>query len=156
MSAFHVGHAHIDALLNFASGHDPVTVYFPDEGRLTFSTDNATDIGKTLLLENERSLEYRYPGETDHGDETAANYKFRLSIKTHSALVILKACDCFDYQSCETPDYGSSKAHRMIEAIRHRAIRSLPGYSDADGWEIKRDANEPEVILLSDLIKRRR
>jgi hypothetical protein len=51
---------------------------------------------------------------------------------------LLKGCDCFDYQACETGDYGSSIACAIIEAIRKRAILCLPEYDDAPGWDFTR------------------
>jgi hypothetical protein len=143
MSAFVVSHDHIDALLTFADRRKM-------RGQLDYSEQLSwTQIGKILLAENERSVCHRYtdcvpgncPGKIG---EEAIGYKFRhmheLAMMQHTALciTIIKACDCFDYQACETDDYGQSIACRMIKSIRHEAVHSLPGYDDAP-WEIDRD-----------------
>jgi len=58
------------------------------------------------------------------------------------ALTVLKACDGFDYQASETPDYETSLAAIVIRAIRKWAITRLPGYSDAPGWSMHRPVKE--------------
>jgi hypothetical protein len=101
-----------------------------------------TDIGRVLLAENERSVCYRYPDctETDKPGtigEEALSYNFRQWQNvfkldhTKLCVLIIKQCDCFDYQACETNDYEKSIAHAIIAAIRRKAIRSLPGFDQA-------------------------
>jgi hypothetical protein len=118
MSAFVVSDDHIDALLTFAAKDDSRT---------------RDAIGTILLQENVRSVCHRYRDATI----TKVNYKF----KPYSAFAImpemkklawvLKLCDCFDYQACETADYDQSEAHGIIEDIRQQAINLLPFYHDA-------------------------
>jgi hypothetical protein len=147
MSAYIVGHDHIDALLTFATRRDrfgPVS-YLPASGnRVEITSYNATEIGRILLTENERSVRHRYPGDAP-GDlpgtsgEDAARYSFRpWQPQSPPAVAILKGCDCFDYQACETDDYDTSLAARIIEAIRKRAIHRLTDYENAPGWEFRR------------------
>jgi len=139
MSPFIVGHDHIDALLTFAldSRRGGPVSYVANNICVRITEENVTEIGRHLLMENERSVRYRYP---NHGSfcENAENYKFRPWTTPLIAVSILKACDCFDYQSCETGDYWQSLACTIIDAIRTRAIRRLPGYNDARGWEFRR------------------
>ena len=151
MSAFIVSHDHIDALLSFASKRDSygsVSYYVKKTGaHVSITEQNATEIGRILLTENERSIYARYP-DCKPGDdkkpgtigEDAAGYNFKrwpLSSPLLS-VSILKACSCFDYQACETDDYDDSLAATVIDAIRNRAISRLPGYEDAPGWEFHR------------------
>ena len=146
MSAFIVGHNHIDALLTFATtprhgvGGGDVASYRANGNRVEITRDNATEIGSILLTENERSVRHRYPDCAPDDlpgtiGETAARYEFRLYDGPVSAVAILKGCDCFDYQACETDDYESSLACTIIDAIRKRAITMLPGWDNAPGWE---------------------
>ena len=44
---------------------------------------------------------------------------------------IIKLCDCYDYQSCETRDWETTEAFAICAALRAAAIDSLPGYEDA-------------------------
>jgi hypothetical protein len=147
MSAFVVGHDHIDGLLTFAIERKASYYDHERETRIYFTRDNATEIGRILLQENERSVHHRYPGDNDLPGtigETSGDYTFRSFAEAYRirhrdlCLVILKACDCFDYQSCETDDYEQSQAHRIIDDIRGAAIRALPGYDTAAGWELQR------------------
>lgn len=146
MSAYIVSHAHIDALLTFAARHN-VDYYVGDE-RVTITAFNATEIGAILLDENERSVRTRYPDDAP-GDlpgtdgETAESYKW--GPFEVPALHVLKGCDAFDYQACETDDYHATVAHKIIAAIRATATMQLPGY-DAAPWEISRP-----VVKLAEL-----
>jgi hypothetical protein len=139
MSAFLVGHDHIDGLLTFAI-NAKASYYDPKrETRVNFTRVNATEIGCILQAENVRSLNCRY------GDDNATEaYTFNPFGEFYSmrhsevCLIVLKACDCFDYQACETSDYEESLAWRIVDAIRSAALHALPGYSNARGWELRR------------------
>jgi hypothetical protein len=142
MSAFVVPNDHIDALLTFAIA--PYTYgnvsYLVNGSRIEINRQNVSEIGRILLDENERSVCHRY---NDKADDTAASYRFKAWPFTPIAVSILKACDCFDYQACETDDYEQSVAHAIIDAIRKRAMRRVPGYDDADGWTFSRAKLQP-------------
>jgi hypothetical protein len=149
MSAFVCGHDHIDALLTFAMRRDtygPVSYWLDStKARVTITRKNADEIGAILLDENERSVGERYtdcrPGDFPGTiGQDASSYRFREWTAPLTAVSVLKACNCFDYQACETDDYRASLANTIIEAIRHRAIGRLPGYDDAAGWEFRRPA----------------
>lgn len=143
MSAYIVDHDHIDALLSYGIQHQ--VRYSVAESCVEINLHNATEIGRILLDENERSVRHRYPG-SDVDDlpgtigQNAASYKFRRwpALLQLEALTILKACDGFDYQACETENYEQSLAATIVRAIRGFAIRRLPGYSDAPGWHLAR------------------
>jgi hypothetical protein len=152
MSAFIVSHDHIDALLTFASMRNiqGTVSYFVKETRkrVDITALNATEVGRILLTENERSVYARYtdcgPGKGNAPGtlgEDAETYTFKPWPwnATLTPASILKACSCFDYQACETDDYRETLAYTIIDAIRHRAIASLPGYDDAAGWEFSRE-----------------
>jgi len=149
MSAFIVSHDHIDALLSFAKDKrmKDRLGYFIQPSRADLF--DWTAIGQVLLAENERSVCHRYPDCTPTDapgkiGEEAISYRFRyfepfLQMAHAKKMVwIIKNCDCFDYQACETDDYPTTIAHRIIEAIRAEAIRCLPDY-DAAPWGIDRE-----------------
>jgi hypothetical protein len=141
MSAFIVGHDHIDALLTYAV--DRRTSYWTGKARIDITRATAEEIGRILLMENELSVRHRYPDDAP-GDlpgtigENAETYKFRPFMARLTPVVILKACNCFDYQACEHDGYRASMAWKIVDAIRHQAINDLPGYDGADGWDITR------------------
>lgn len=136
MSAWVVSHDHIDALLTFTKDR----------------TMDRTETGRLLLKENVRSVAHRYPGDSEADlpgkcGETADGYKFRYfepfspaanMPAAKKAAWVLKACQCFDYQSCETDDYEQSAAWKIIRSIESEAIMSLPHYEQAP-WGIDRE-----------------
>jgi hypothetical protein len=143
LSAYIVDHDHIDALLSYGIQHQ-VRYVAPESGScVEIDLNNATEIGRILLDENERSVRHRYPGS--HVDDlpgtigqNSACYKFRRWPAPGDAMAMLKACDGYDYQACETDDYEQSLAATIIRAIRGFAIRRLPGFSESPGWHMHR------------------
>jgi len=141
LSAYIVDHDHIDALLSYGIQHH--VRYVANDACVEIGELNATEIGRILLDENERSVRYRYPGN-DANDlpgsigQDAAKYNFRRWPHPVPALVILKACDGFDYQACETDNYEQSLAAVIVRKIREYAITRLPGYNDSPGWSMHR------------------
>jgi len=93
-----------------------------------------------LLDENVRSVSYRYsntpitnlPGKTDA--EYLLPFVFHPILRVPKPVEILKMLDCYEYQSCEHPGWEHSEAKVFCNALRHRAIRLLPGYDEAP-WE---------------------
>lgn len=129
MSAFIVGKKHIDALLTFANKHRSHFGQFGDSD----NTDDLTKVGNILLAENYRSVNFRYRESEPYEND----YVFDFYPRTVTPVEALKGCSCFDYQACETEDYEESDAALIIRGIRDTAIRLLPGYSDAQGWEFR-------------------
>jgi hypothetical protein len=145
MSAYIVGHAHIDALLTFALSkrYGRRVVYTANETLIEINCDNASEIGRILLTENERSVRHRYPTAAANDlprtiGEDSANYEFSPFDGGLTPVAVLKGCDCFDFQANETDDYKSSIACAIIDAIRKRAIICLPEYNLAPGWDFTR------------------
>lgn len=154
MSAFVVGHDHIDALLTFAmSGRHGSASYRANGRRVYITRENATEVGRILLTENERSVYHRYPDCGPGSDNTpgtigedAQTYEFRAWVGALSAVSIIKGCSCFDYQACETDDYEDSLAAEIIRGIRDHALSRLPGYDEAPGWEFDRARTTAAVM----------
>jgi hypothetical protein len=136
MSAFLVSQNHINAIVSFAAAHC-----------------GPTDIAMAAVLtaENVRSLAYRY---SDIGEERAlaSSYVFepvnlaslvegkRKPAVAAIATQIVKACDCFDYQACETPDYETTQAARFVAMVRNRALamggKGKGTLYEAARWEV--------------------
>jgi hypothetical protein len=125
MSAYIVSHDTIDVLVTFAI-----------DNRINFRVGNvdcvselasATEIGKLLLLENERSVQFRYPGDDNAGlpgtvGERASNYEFKRSECLREFM--REHADEYDYQACETNDYEQSVAYQIIQAIEAELEKS--------------------------------
>jgi hypothetical protein len=78
---------------------------------------------KMLLKENIRSLSARYPGRDflNEWKRDARKYMFRSNVAV-SFTQVVKCCDSFDYQACETDDYRETKAAAYVEKVRAAAI----------------------------------
>jgi hypothetical protein len=160
MSAFMVGKAHIDALVTAAlatSQEGPLRWFTrplteeeavlahqvgapwglegPEIARMlsrSATRDEADRIGQLLMRENRLSLNHRY-----NESEVEDIYAYTRSARPRAIdpVVILKAIDCYEYQSCEHPGWEASEARGFCQALRRRMIRRLPGYDQAP-WEI--------------------
>lgn len=104
------------------------------------STDyrRAVEVANMLWSENVKSVRDRYdhrgddlPGPNDRNyTVTLADFNGTVWDSTEPVQV-LKACDCYEYQSCEHDGWPASEAHAFIEGLRGRAWRALVGYDDA-------------------------
>lgn len=128
MSAFIVSKNHIDYLVSFASIKK---VYNPTSGKPVKYNEN--EAGQMLVDQNHKSYNARYKGDFEI---PAYSYSHPSTTGGHHVAQVLKACDCYEYQACETPDYYTTPAAFLIHAIRKEAGRMLPGYDDA-AWEIR-------------------
>ena len=150
MSAFICGPDHFKVLAIFAASqrHGSINVdprYIPGFEKLHGYDDCklASAYADALYAENIRSVLHRYPDDDEESapgpikkpknivvtgrDQCAAKYRL-------PTVAVLKMCNCLSYQSCETNDWESTPAHKLLQAIKEAAIRVLPGYEDAP-WE---------------------
>ena len=157
MSAYVVGKAHIDALIRTALD-GPTDAAFgwrqygfrwvvPDEGErfgyrsTELTAHNASEVGQMLLDENVVSVGYRYSDSLDAGlpgpIDTA--YRSPYTYTPGRRLTIaetFKAIDGLSYQSCEHPGWRDSEANAMLDSFRKQLASHLPGYDEADTWEV--------------------
>ena len=120
--------------------------------RREVTSETAETWGATLLAENRRSVNHRYDEE-----EIEEPYVFTEYAGSFKPAAILKALDCYEYQSCEHPGWEASEAHSFCEALRSRMIHQLPGYADAP-WEVHNasDVMTGEAIQLRQPVRFRR
>jgi hypothetical protein len=131
MSAFLVHHDHIDALLaGYAKAKTRSYCERPTVAHLT-------ELGQLLLIENSRSVAWRY---NEAIDEDWRNYRFDVTTPVQPMVNILKLCDCLEYQSCERDDYMESDAYKQLNRIRGLLISALPGYENAPWAFVKKEA----------------
>lgn len=105
--------------------------------------EKADRIANILRDENIRSVHYRYPKlepdelPGDIGDGFRKITAARLvNTRAYPPIEVIKACHCLAYQSCETEDWESTPAFRLLNLIEGAAVRQLPGYDDAP-WGIE-------------------
>jgi hypothetical protein len=125
MSAFLVDPAHIDRIVEFATTHEILP-----------RNTSAYDLGKLLYEANVDSMIARYGEDFDKDDGTGRSYTYtERAGSLLTAVAFLKALDCLEYQSCEIDHWEKSEAYEVINELRRRAVKFLPGY-EAAAWEI--------------------
>jgi len=103
--------------------------------------DEMAELGNLLWRENMASVSARYPHEssatlpgTTGGCGVITRHDIGRSCYSEMDPVqVLKACDCYAYQTCEHDGWKTSSAFAVIESLRHAAWQSLSGY-DAAKW----------------------
>ncbi len=101
-----------------------------------------------MAATRERKLSFSEPPlPYEHGDPHI--YEFKPYTHPIDPIQVIKACDCYDYQACETDEYERSMAADYIRQIRSMAISDLPGWDEAH-WEIP-SSHRSEAISLSSL-----
>lgn len=94
--------------------------------------DTADAVGQMLADENYRSVNHRYAEDED----PEGFFAFDRAPVSVDPVQALKAIRCYEYQSCEHPEWENSEARAFCDALRLRMINKLPGYEEA-AWEIR-------------------
>ena len=135
MSAWMCDDCHLTALAAFAVKH---SLTGPTDVDLTYA--KSVDRVRIMLgRENVASLRYRYPSH-DHPDYVGKSCPHAMA-NTFDPAALVKACDCYSYQSCERPGWRSSTAFLLIAKVRQAALSAsgfrgddeslIPGYEEA-------------------------
>ena len=152
MSAYVVNRNHIWYLIQAATSrvlgmqHSSSLYWYHNEvSRRLSCTDyeQMARIGQMLWDENVASVKYRYPdcgfdelpGPIDCDYQYGEHNGCGIGKPQIDPVAVLKACDGYEYQSCEHPSWEQSEAHTYIQSLRSHAWHSLPGY-DGASWEI--------------------
>lgn len=98
------------------------------------SLSEINDILIKLWDANSHSLFARY-GEPSQGTAPQMNAGELRLLRQVDAVVVLKQCHCYAYQSCEYEGWESSKARSHMQDAEQHAITALPGYEDAP-WDM--------------------
>jgi hypothetical protein len=133
MSAYVVDHTVINRIVSTAIA---LNVWLP--ATATAATEpvtatNATRLGRRLLQECIRSVEYRYPQLTadDRAAYAASLAEYTFMIDPPATLgSAAKYLGELDYQSCEHPGWDSSDAHHAVRTIGWRVLLDA-AYADA-------------------------
>lgn len=153
MSAWVVSKAHINAMVHAGLHvqYRPMHWYPKGkEGSSSLTDFNASEVGQMLLDECVKSVCYRYddsevtdlPGPTNA--EWLIPFQYKHLINPPTLVEVLKMISCYEYQSCEHPEWEDSEAHCFCRALRKCTISRLPGYEEAPwGW----DKVEPESTV---------
>jgi len=99
-----------------------------------FRDTDRGELFRMLLDANLASLDEKYGEGTDIA--IATEYRFDpMAGRGLSVVALLKALNCYEYQSCESDDWEESQAHKYSHEMKEMLIRELPGYEQA-AWEI--------------------
>jgi hypothetical protein len=147
MSAWIVSKTHIDALVQAGIEREMVR------------TDEADEFGRMLWRECLASVAYRYPGDSD--GERPGPIDFRDSdvdtyvyeplngepgVSLVAKSVVHKAAACYDYQSCEHPEWEDSKARVYV-----RMLIDMTETSEGAPWGI--DSRDAFVVARERVIR---
>jgi hypothetical protein len=139
MSAYLVGPEHINVLLWAAHQgfHRPLgnlTWTFDNPIRVHQLTDaNLDEVGQMLVDANNASVNHRY-------GESLEPYEYRYTRPLHtswSVVEVLKALQCYEYQSCEPKNWQGTEAYAFCRQLQDMLVQALPGY-DRGPWGITR------------------
>lgn len=134
MSAFIASHDHLDLLVTAAMHPRHGDRGLRVNGRTFDGREDANELGAILAAANVESVNYRY-GE----DELEDIYEWNPNGIAHylggvlSWGDVLGALACYEYQACEVPDWESSQAFAICQAIRRKVCGILAG--DTWSWD---------------------
>lgn len=130
MSAFVVSDDHINALITWAAVFGASYSY--DESSRAYFRENEQHCAALLYTANVESVNDRY---SDEAISTGFVFRHYEDWRKLTPVIVLKLCNCFDYQACEVKKYRNTIAAQIIDGIRTHAIGLLPGYEFAP-WGI--------------------
>lgn len=151
MSAFLHSNAHIDVLIRAGlrkkeHWDSPLQWVKPGTNPTDWASltpETATDVGRMLVAENVRNLQYLYEDRLGPDEVAPPPYVYvhrgvgtAIVVETYEPVAVLKAAASYAYQCCDYDGWENSEAKAFIEQLRLHLIRQLPGYDEADTWSI--------------------
>ena len=123
MSAYVVEENHIEYLVSeMCKPRTGIKDYFEHDLGVT----TPQEVGQLLWDENYRSVNYRY-GEND----SAPKFTYRRKCYDFDPLQVLKSISCYEYQTCEHPEWSASKVKKLLSRLESRMINIL---TDEKTW----------------------
>jgi hypothetical protein len=121
MSCWIVEPEDIDHIAALIARHFPNTTGMTNQERLTA-------IGRELIRHNNASYAYRYEHHNGLMGNDPDTYEWEAASFPipEDPYFDLKILSCYDYQTCEHPEWGESVAHKAIEAVEE-AIKDATG-----------------------------
>jgi hypothetical protein len=124
--------------------------------------EHAAQVANMLWRENIKSVSHRYPHESSETLPGPINEQFVIEPtdihcmwETFDPVQVLKALACYEYQSCEHPEWEDSEAFAFCKSLEKSAICVLPGYEEAE-WGAPKTAAEKPMLAAADDIARLR
>lgn len=144
MSVWMVDFEHINVLVwaglqREYAPHGTLNWYWGSPTRVgTLDYGTTAVVGQMLVRANTDSLKARYGDDDDLNNDLPLfeTYSYRQPrFASWSRAEILKAIHCFEYQSCEVPDWRDTEAFAFCRSLEAGIVCSLPGYGTAP-WGI--------------------
>lgn len=154
MSAFILEDDTIDLLVTagtMGSRDNGLRLYFAGEV-IAYSKYEDTDlVGTILKTANYESVNYRYQENTEVG-----TYNYRTVGDIGGALIpwgqVLKSLDCYEYQSCEHPEWETSLAKAICSAIRRKVCRAIADETETE-WVWTREKAQEKMTAIREGLK---
>ena len=141
MSAIHLHAAHIAAIVG--------TMYSKNPGSYSRFGGSAVGCAALLAEANDQSYCARYKdAEPDPVLVTNAMID-KFYCQPLSTVEVLMAIKSYEYQSCEHDGWQGSEAQLCMSWMKDAAIRALPGYDEANTWNITELPQHNRVSLMS-------
>lgn len=151
MSAFMCGRSHVATIAQYAA----------DKKMIPRDFSGPAMFGNILLFENARSMDARYGDRWhDDGDYPAPQFEDDAEVlqwarpEYMTPAGVFRAIGCLAYQSCETSDWDSTAACKVLDAICKTIAEQFVPDAPNVPWGI--DDKRSNVISLSSLCKRAR
>ena len=84
------------------------------------------EVVRILAVENAAGVAARY----NEPAQDVSAYRWDPTVKAANLGQLFKDLDCYSYQACESKGWKTSKAKDMINTIRSKAIKTIPGYNE--------------------------
>lgn len=135
-----------------SDGQEPIYRWNTEEVIGTHYRVTPQTLGQMLLDECLRSVWYRYPDDTLDGLPGYMENSPRAVYRHHSdmhvtTIAAIKNAHCYDYQSCEHPEWEESVAAAFIANLVSSLTHDLPGYDEAP-WGLSREEAETAKVLV--------
>lgn len=160
MSAYVVDREHIMYLVNAALAHpicrNGMSWYHAGESH-QMQDGNVTEtirVANILWQENIKSVMTRYPDSNFDNLPGPIGESYVISERDlttfwdiFSPIQVVKACHCYEYQSCEHDGWEASEAHAFINSLEGAAIHSMPSYDKAE-WGAPKPRKERVIRMV--------
>lgn len=148
MSCIQLSSTHYAAILTFCAryGNSGNRAAYYHAGKwTTIDWTNAEQLAHVCATANARAYAARYREEFDAPPPIREAQPPDLT-----PAETLKAVISAGYQCSDWPDFDTSEARAILDAIRDYAIQTLPEYKRAHTWEIDYRATRAELDALKD------
>lgn len=137
MSAFLCNNDHFNVVTSYFVGeYRDGGLWLEVNGEYGYLTkENAGAVATILRDENVRSLISRYGAQRTGIEDYSYEFNYEPRAKrNYTELEIAGAIDCLEYQSCESDDYYTTEAYKILCLMRKHLLNELQPENKT--WEI--------------------